>query len=133
MKRPLSERIEKLGGQHLHNMKPTKLRLTLDVDFDPQGLTADELKRNLHRVVQDATNNGTLTGDSPATVERYNFTVTERRSVKKKEKVSVESKNIIASYEGGLCPDCKWMIRKHVKEGDACHCGHVFHLPQAND
>ena len=109
-------------------MKLTKLRLTLDVDFDPQGMSTDALKRNLHRVVQDATNNGTLTGDSPATVERYNFKVTERRSVKTPKPISPESQAIIDNYLDGLCPDCQGKIRKTVKEGDNCpNCEHVFY------
>jgi hypothetical protein len=60
-------------------MKLEKLRLILDVDFDPQGVSTSDLKQRLHQVVQDATNNGTLTGDLPATVEKYNYTVTVRR------------------------------------------------------
>jgi len=109
-------------------MKLTKLRLTLDVDFDPQGMSTDDLKRNLTRVVHDATNNGTLTGDSPATVEKYNFKVTERRSVKEKKPITAESRAIILNYQDGLCPDCGWKIRRNVKEGNEClNCGHVFY------
>ena len=107
-------------------MKLTKLRLTLDVDFDPQGMTTDDLKKNLTRVVHDATNNGTLTGETPATVERYNFKVMVRRSVKKK--LSAESKAIIANYDRGECPDCHEKISNTVVEGDDCpNCGHVFY------
>ena len=51
------------------------MRLTLDVEFDPQGCTTEELKRNLFQVVKDATNNGTLTGELPATVEHYTASV----------------------------------------------------------
>jgi len=65
-------------------MKLINLRLTLDVDFDPQGVSRDELIRNLNNVVSQAANNGTLTGDTPATVESYGFKVTKRRSVKKR-------------------------------------------------
>jgi hypothetical protein len=61
-------------------MKPIKLRLTLDVEFDPQGMTVDRLKDHLYRVVRDATNNGTLTGDTPATVEHYTASVKQLRS-----------------------------------------------------
>lgn len=56
-------------------MKTMKFRLVLDVEFDPQGATSAELKHNLHQVVRDAVNNGTLTGELPATVERYNYSV----------------------------------------------------------
>ena len=59
--------------------KLAKLRLTLDVDIDPQGVPIQRLKINLNRVVQDACNNGTFTGDSPATVEGYHFIVSERK------------------------------------------------------
>ncbi len=52
-----------------------KLRLVLNVEFDPQGETAGQLIRNLKQVVKDAANNGTLTGNSPATVEEYGYYV----------------------------------------------------------
>lgn len=52
-------------------MKTLTYKLTLLVEFDPQGTHPDDLKRNLHLVVCDATNNGTLTRKTPATVERY--------------------------------------------------------------
>lgn len=59
--------------------KLVKLRLVLDVDFDPQGETVESLKDNLRQVVRDATNNGTLSGSSPATVELYEMKITKRR------------------------------------------------------
>jgi hypothetical protein len=59
--------------------KLIKLRLTLDLDIDPQGETQEYLEGQLHRVVKDAASNGTFTGDGPATVELYNFKVTKRR------------------------------------------------------
>lgn len=52
-----------------------KFRLTLDVEFDPQGATAADLKHHLFQVVKDAVNNDTLTGDTPATVEHYAYSV----------------------------------------------------------
>lgn len=52
-----------------------KYRLVLDVEFDPQGTTPEDLKRNLFQVIKDATNNGTLTGETPATVEHYAVSV----------------------------------------------------------
>ena len=61
-------------------METIKLRLTLDVEFDPQGETSEALKRRMFQVVKDATNNGTLTGDSGATVEHYAVSVTQFRS-----------------------------------------------------
>lgn len=64
-------------------MKPTKLRLILDVDFDPQGVDRDTLVRQMHDVVNRAVNDGTLTGDTPATVESYNFKVIGRWAERK--------------------------------------------------
>ena len=77
-------------------MKLTKLRLTLDVDFNAATVNTPVLRGYLEQLVMDAVSNGTLTGDSPATVERYNFTVTERRSVKK----PVKSNTIIGRQYG---------------------------------
>ena len=58
-------------------MKTKKFRLTLDVTFDPQGVGGVELRRHLMQVVRDAVNNGTLSGETPATVEGYDFSVKE--------------------------------------------------------
>ena len=58
-------------------MKAIKLRLTLDVEFDPQGETIDKLKDRLYRVIRESVNNGVLTGDSGATVEHYTASVRE--------------------------------------------------------
>ena len=63
-------------------MKLTKLRLTLNLDLNPQGESVNTLKYGLNRVIQTAIDNGTLTGETEATVEHYSFTVTERRGKK---------------------------------------------------
>ena len=67
-------------------MKTIKLRLTLDVEFDPQGDTVQELTSKLNQVVRDAVNNGTLTGGSPATVEKYDYTVKEVKPKRERRK-----------------------------------------------
>ena len=56
-------------------MKTMKFKLTLVVEFDPQGCTAEDLKHNMHQVVTRSVNDGTLTGELPATVERYSYSV----------------------------------------------------------
>ena len=58
-------------------MKTISYRLTLDVEFDPNGTLPEDLKHNLNQVIRDAVNNGTLTGETPATVEKYSYTVDE--------------------------------------------------------
>ena len=111
-------------------MKLIPFQLILNVKIDPQGETVEHLERQLHRVVSNAVNQGLLTGDTAATVEHYDYTVKQVRSVKKP--ISAESKAIIANYDGGLCPDCGRKIRRNVKEGDDCrNCGHVFYGPKA--
>jgi len=59
--------------------KPLKYRLTLTVTFAPNGTDPRDLKHNLHQVVRDAMNNGTLTGETPATVEGYEYSVKQIR------------------------------------------------------
>ena len=49
----------------------------MDVEFNPIGETLPVLKMNMGQVVADAVNNGTLTGESPATVENYSWNVEE--------------------------------------------------------
>jgi hypothetical protein len=56
-------------------MKTLKFCLTLNVEFDPQDETPEALEHRLFQVVKDAVSNGTLTGDSGATVEHYRFSV----------------------------------------------------------
>ena len=56
-------------------MKTLKLQLTLNVRFAPNGVTQETLERNLKQLVWDAVGLGRLTGDSPATVENYTYTV----------------------------------------------------------
>lgn len=76
-------------------MKTHKFRLILDVEIDPQGVPPVDLKHNLHQVVRDAMNNGTLTGETPATVELYNYSVKEVRPRKKGRRCSISvSKNM---------------------------------------
>jgi hypothetical protein len=56
-------------------MKTMRLRLVLDVELDPQEETELDLIHRMNQVVRDAVNNGTLTGDSPATIEHYEWAV----------------------------------------------------------
>jgi hypothetical protein len=89
--------------------KLEKLRLILDADFDPQGVSQAELIRNLNNVVSQAAKNGTLTGDTPATVESYGFKVLVRRgkrqSVKHCKKVRLPAQSswplLRHHYNGG--------------------------------
>lgn len=105
-------------------MKLTKLRLTLNLDLNPQGESVNTLKYGLNRVIQTAIDNGTLTGETEATVEHYSFTVTERR----KKKHSVKRNPVYDSYPSGKCPSCAASIHRDVQDGDRCiFCGHVFH------
>ncbi len=67
-------------------MKTIHLRLILDVNFDPNGVDRDTLVRQMHDVVNRAVNDGTLTGETPATVEHYNFKVVKRRRKKRSVK-----------------------------------------------
>ena len=113
-------------------MKLKHFRLVLNVSIDPQGETTLNLDRQLHRVVSNAVNNGLLTGNTPATVETYDYSIKQVRSVKKS--ISAESKAIIGFYPNGECPDCGQKIRKTIKAGEDCtNCGHVFDVPKDDD
>lgn len=61
------------------------------VEFDPQGDTVQELTSKLNQVVRDAVNNGTLTGDSPATVEKYDYKVEEVKPKRPRRKAGQHS------------------------------------------
>ena len=61
-------------------MKTLKFKVILNVEFDPQGTSPADLEHNLHQVVNNAVQNGTLTGDTPATVEEYKFSVEQVNS-----------------------------------------------------
>ena len=68
--------------------KAIHLRLTLDIDYDSNGVSVDILKGYLHDLVETAANRGMMTGESEATVEGWNHEVTEINS------------------EGSRCPSC---------------------------
>lgn len=67
-------------------MKTKTYRLTLNVELDPQGETSNHLKRQLQRVVSNAVNQGLLTGNTAATVEKYDYTIAEVKSKVKPER-----------------------------------------------
>jgi hypothetical protein len=58
-------------------MNTIKLQLVLTVEFEHHDVSKQELVQNLEQIVKDAVNNGTLTGESPAMVEKYSYTVVE--------------------------------------------------------
>jgi hypothetical protein len=61
-------------------MKTIKLRLILDIEYDPAGEPVKELKGYLYRLVRTGANEGLFTGTSPATVENYSCSVKECKS-----------------------------------------------------
>lgn len=59
-------------------------QLVLDVSFNPHGTPEEKLEWNLRQIVHDAVNNGTLTEETEATVERYSYLVKKSKSSPKK-------------------------------------------------
>ncbi len=51
--------------------KTAKLRLMLDVEYRLNGVPVEELKTLLNSMLQEAINNGRLTGETPAEVEEH--------------------------------------------------------------
>jgi hypothetical protein len=49
----------------------------MEVVIDPCDVPKEQLRKNLMDVCRNALNNGTITGDSAATVEKYDFSVEE--------------------------------------------------------
>lgn len=52
-----------------------KLRLVLDVEYDPQGETPESLSEMLADIAKRAASNGQMTGDTPAEVDEWRFKV----------------------------------------------------------
>ena len=48
-----------------------KLRLTVDVEYDANGVSEDELKERLSMMVQNSAGDGAFTGDTPATTYEW--------------------------------------------------------------
>jgi|FAXJ01.1.fsa_nt_gi hypothetical protein len=61
-------------------METIKLRLTLDVDINPHGMSADQLKDKLYQTVRYAIASGLLTDGTLAAVEHYTASVKQLRS-----------------------------------------------------
>lgn len=55
--------------------KPLKVRLVLRATIDPRGESVTDIQHRFEQVVRDAVSNGTLTGDSPATLKRHDYYV----------------------------------------------------------
>ena len=94
-------------------MKTEPFRLTIDVDFDPQGVSREGLQRNLNRLIQDAVNNGTLTGDSPATVEHYSFKISRPPTKKRSVKTCKQCGTPLTRY--GYCRDMMCPFSDHLQ------------------
>ena len=56
-----------------------KLRLVLDVDYDPNGVGKDELEGMLYSIADHAANVGLMSGETPATVNMWQARVEERK------------------------------------------------------
>jgi hypothetical protein len=56
--------------------KSIHLRLTFDAVIDPNGVPVDELKGNLDRIVRQAINEGTVTGETEAILDEFKINVT---------------------------------------------------------
>lgn len=57
-------------------MKPTRIRLTLDVDYDLNGVDPEVLAAKLSSIADLASGEGLMSGDTEATVESWSATVT---------------------------------------------------------
>ena len=70
-------------------MKTKNFRLTLDIEIDPQGESNEDIIYRINQSVKIALNNGTFTGDSPSTVEKYQYNVVEINNEKPKRKYTI--------------------------------------------
>ena len=59
--------------------KKIKLRLILDVDYNPNGVSRDYLENLLDGIAQSAASDGLMTGETEAEVVSWNATVEERK------------------------------------------------------
>jgi hypothetical protein len=55
-----------------------KLRLIVDVDYVPNGVSKDALEDMLKSIVDRAANDGLMTGETPAEVDTWTAKVSER-------------------------------------------------------
>lgn len=53
----------------------TRLRLTLDVSYTPNGVSVTELETMLRAIADHAAGDGLMTGDTPAEVDEWKATV----------------------------------------------------------
>jgi hypothetical protein len=76
-------------------MKTLKYRLVLQVSVNPNGENPIDIQHRLEQIVKDAASNGTLTGNSPATVGNYKYYVesVKPKKVKRNRTFSVINDN----------------------------------------
>jgi len=56
-------------------MKKLHLRLTVDVTYDTEGVSVEALKDMLEDLPRRASRDGGFTGDTPATIDDWNYRV----------------------------------------------------------
>lgn len=63
--------------KHKNAMKTVKFKLVLNVEIDTMGEAVKpmDLRESMCRALKGIVEGGTLTGGSPATVEKYDFSV----------------------------------------------------------
>lgn len=74
-----------------------RLRAVIEVDYDPEGMSAEALQELLHDNLQTAIGNGALTGNTPAMVDQYSLKVT--RATDDEEGYSPR---VIIEVDGGI-------------------------------
>jgi hypothetical protein len=69
-----------------------KLRLVLNLEFDPHGGSVVYLKDRIHDMIHQAADYGTFTGESNAELKNYSYSLTKspaKKTVQGKRKHSV--------------------------------------------
>lgn len=75
-----------------------KLSLVVEVDYEPNGMTADDLKGMLRAVADTAASEGMFTCDSPATADSWKVDVIDGCSPAAAPQLLEACKAILASF-----------------------------------
>lgn len=87
------------------------LRLTLEVEYEPNGVPVAELKNMLFDIVSRAAGDGLLTGDTPAVVDNYTHEV----EVVSEPPVLTPEQQREADYLASGASKCPWCKSPNIE------------------
>jgi len=77
-----------------------KMRLTIDIEYDTQGIPGETLKKILAAIPERAASNGSFSGYTPAEVESWSYSI---QDITDEKPAAARKPRILVVVNRGLC------------------------------